>query len=168
MKLRTLLLICLTALLLAASQASAELFIYPTQDAPMFTIEIPDKWKSEVIEETILQSVSPDEKVYMMAWPIDAETMEEAVDGLEEFLTDLLTDITLDGEGETLDINGIPFWRATGQGKDVETDENVKLTVGFFVLAEDTVCLIAFLAEPKAAQRHAESIAAIFQSIKKP
>lgn len=168
MKLRVIFLICVALLMVGITSVSAELFVYPTQDAPMFTVEMPDKWNSEVIEETILQSVSPDEKVYMMLWPVDAETMDEAVDGLEEFLTDLLTDITLDGEGETCDINGIPFWRATGEGKDVETDEDVKLTVGFFVPAEDTVCLIAFLAQPKAAQRHAEDIAAIFQSIKKP
>ena len=168
MRLRILLLICIAAVALSAGRVSAELFVYPTQDAPMFTIEMPDKWKSEVIEETILQSVSPDEKVYMMAWPVDAETMEEAIDGLDEFLTDLLTDINLDGEGERLEINGIPFWRATGVGKDVETDEDVKLTVGFFMPEEKTVCLIAFLSEPKAAQRHAESIAAILQSIKKP
>lgn len=168
MKLQTLFFICLIALLFSAAQVSAEFIVYPAQDAPMFTIEMPDKWKSEVIEETILQSVSPDEKVYMMAWPVDAETMEEAIDGLDEFLTDLLTDINLDGEGERLEINGIPFWRATGLGKDVETDEDVKLTVGFFMPEEKTVCLIAFLSEPKAAQRHAESIAAILQSIKKP
>ena len=168
MKLQIVCLICVMLLAFGIGSVSAELFVYPTQDAPMFTIEMPDKWNSEVIEETILQSVSPDEKVYMMLWPVDAETIEEAVDGLEEFLTDLLTDITLDGEGETREINGIPFWHAKGQGKDVETDDDVSLTVGFFLPEEKTVCLIVFLAEPKAAQRHAESIAAIFQSIKKP
>ncbi len=168
MNMRTLLLTCMTVLLLGAAQAPAEVVVYPTPDAPMFQMTIPDKWNTEIIEETILQSISPDEKVYMMVWPVDAETMEEAVDGLDEFLTDLLTEITLDGEGETLEINGFPFWKANGRGKDVETDEDVSMTVGFFVPEEDMVCLIVFLAQPKAAQRHSESIAAIFQSIKKP
>ena len=156
------------ALLFGAERSSAEELIYPTQDAPLFTITMPEKWKSDIIEETILQAISPDEKVYMMAWPVDAETIEEAADAIDEFLSDVLTELTMTEKADTPTINGIPFWQNTGSGKDVESDDDVNITADLFSPDGKTVCLLVFLTEPKAGKAHQEEMTTIVHSIKRP
>ena len=104
----------------------------------------------------------------MMAWPVDAETIEEAADAIDEFLSDVLTELTMTEKADTPTINGIPFWQNTGSGKDVESDDDVNITADLFSPDGKTVCLLVFLAEPKADKAHQEEMTTIVHSIKRP
>jgi hypothetical protein len=139
-RVKTLLCGVVAALLLSAGMSEAVTFYYPKQDAALFTMDVPDTWKPEVLDDGSLEANSPDEKGYMCAWILKSNADYEKLESdLSDLLEPYLKDIKVGEEGEAVKGENVEFQVFSGTGKDKEDGSAENFEVFLFKIAEGQV-----------------------------
>jgi hypothetical protein len=140
----------------------AETYSYPKR-APIFTMDIPDTWQVET-EDNILHASPKDGSVYLGLWGVNAKSMDQALEGLDEEVGKWITDLE-SGDAEETKINGIPFVFVDGEGKDKDDGSVVKCSVAVFIPAENEIMILIYFGTPDAEAKHEKALKKIVQSI---
>lgn len=143
-----------------ASRAAT--YSYPSQ-APVFRLEIPDAWPVEA-ESNVLHTGPKDGSVYLGLWGVDAETMEQALEGLDKELDQWIGDLK-SGEAKETEINGIPFVFVDGEGTDKEGGATIKCSAAVFIPSPQEVMVLVYFGTPEAEAKHERALMKIVQSI---
>ncbi len=148
---------------LFAGSALADLTI--THQGAGFCFDVPDGWKSAVDEEdpNLLMVTSPEDGISIQTYPLEAEDLEAAIDGLVEGLEEQFDDVKLNEEVEEANINDLD--RVILHGTATLEGEPVLLAI-VIVIAEKPVLFLA-MGAPEAVQEHQELLGNISKSIRK-
>lgn len=120
--------------------SEAVTFYYPKQDAALFTMEVPDTWKPEVLDDGSLEANAPDEKGYMCAWILKSDAdYEKLGSDLNELLEPYLKDIKVGDKAETIKGENTEFEVFSGSGKDKEDGSAQQFEVFLFKITEGQV-----------------------------
>jgi hypothetical protein len=150
---------------MACGIAMGGTFNYPEKKSA-FTIDFPNKWKTSVNEQEALESLSPDETIYILVWEVeDLKAVEKEV---EDTLNEICTDFKEDTEDrEVTNKAGIEFSLTHGKAKDKETQDAVQITVGVFAPVEGRVMIVVYtIAENQVTVKGEGEFEKIMQSIK--
>lgn len=130
----------MAALLFSAGMSEATTFYYPKQDAALFSMEVPDAWKPDVLDDGSLEAHAPDEKGYMCSWILKSDSDYEALESdIADLLKPYLKDIKVGEEGKTVKGENMEFFVYSGSGKDKEDDSAQQFEVFLFKIAEGQV-----------------------------
>lgn len=125
---------------LGATFAPAATFYYPKQENSLFSIEVPDDWKPEVLDDGSLEAYSPDDKGYMNAWILKDKADFDALEkDLGDLLEPWLKDIKMSGEPETIKSDNTEFEVFSGTGKDKEDGSAQGFEIFLFKITENQV-----------------------------
>jgi hypothetical protein len=128
----------LAVLLLGTGMVEAVTFFYPNKEAALFSMEVPDTWKPELLDDGSLEAYSPDEKGYMCAWILKSSAdFEKLESDLDELLEPYLKDIKVSEEPEVIKSEHTEFHVSSGSGKDKEDGSAQNFEVFFFKVGED-------------------------------
>lgn len=157
----------LAALLLSVGMSEAVTFFYPKQEAALFSIEVPDTWKPEVLEDGSLEAVAPDEKGYVCTWILKSEKDFEALESdLSDLLEPYLKDIKVSEKGETVKGTNVEFQVFSGSGKDKEDGSAQNFEVFLFQITEGQVGVFFVQYAADAPEDTTGALIAIAKSIK--
>ena len=133
---------------------------------PFATLSIPDDWKTEEIEGRI-EASSHDGEVYLAIEETGTDSIKEAVAQTLKYLKSkevIVTESSMDqeegkhGEMDVVDIS----WNGTNK------DQAVKISLTIVALTKTEGLLVISWGSPASEKKHAEALAAITNSIKKP
>jgi hypothetical protein len=139
-RVKTFLCSLVAALLMSAGMCEAVTFYYPKQDAALFSMDVPDAWKPEVLDDGSLEAFSPDEKGYVCTWILKTESDYAALESdIAELLEPYLKDIKVGEEGKAVKGENMEFFVYSGSGKDKKEGSEQKFEVFLFKIAEGQV-----------------------------
>ena len=149
-------------LIVLLNNSIAEKFIFPGEN-PVFSIVFPDDWEIELDAE-MLHATPEDESIYLGLWALGAESVDDALDALDEVVGEAVADAEYDEPGQ-LKINDIKIFYVDGKGTDDEGD-NVAFSVALFSPDGETVFIVFTYGTPQEEKLHNEEWDGIIQSIK--
>ena len=153
----------ITILWLLASLCVAKVYIYPSSEAPIFSISFPDSWNVETKGE-ILHANPPDGSIYLGLWALeDAANIEDALASLDTVIAEQVTEVTW-GEPEEVEINEIPAITVAGVG-DVEGGQEVTVEVAVFSPNGEQEFILLYFGVPEAEEIYDADLSDILQSI---
>jgi len=143
--------------------AEDEEFIYPSKD-PVFSITIPDGWKSE-LDENMLHAGPADDSIYLGLWVLqEDDSLEAALDALDESIAGYVRDLKT-GEPEEVVINDIKFMTVDGTATDKDGDP-VNVSVALFSPDDETIFILIYFGSDEAEKKHDSELSAVLNSIK--
>ena len=135
------------------------------EDDPLVTIEIPDKWQTKEVGESV-QATAPDDPVHVLIVPPEgskiAETMGEAMRYIRNTGGIVVRADSIKKEPGKL--NGLDTQQLSWEGKDKNGDVKIQFTI--VSLAERKSVLVARWGSPKGEQKYEADLKKILQSIK--
>lgn len=154
--------------LLGLGVSQAATFYYPKQEGALFSIQVPDDWKPEILEDGSLEAYSPDEKGYINAWILKSK---EDYENLEKDINDLLEpwlkDVKLSGKSETIKSeNDTEFEVFSGTGKDKEDGSAQGFEIFLFKITEGQVGVFFVQYSEDAPKDTVDALIKIAKSIK--
>lgn len=163
MKIRTALLSI--ALMFSSPWGHATTYSYPNMEQPLFSIDIPDRWRVEVDEE-VLHTTPPDESVYLGFVALDANLSGDDVgNAVDELINGMVRNPSVDGEKEIV-VNDIPLSYFQGSGLDEEGGA-MKYGVAMFSPNGEIVCIVFYFGTPESEARHEGELIKIIESIRR-
>lgn len=139
----------------------AEKFVYPSEN-PIFSIVFPDDWQIELDEE-MLHASPEDESIYLGLWALGVESIDDALDALDEIVGETVVEPEFDEPGQVT-VNDIAIFYVDGKGTDEEGD-NVTFSVALFSPDGETVFIVFSYGTPEAEKLHGEEWESIVKSI---
>ncbi len=148
----------LLAVIALATPAMAEEYAHPSG----FKVTLPGNWKVE--EGDVLTASDPAEEVVLAFFVVgDAETLEAALNALDQALSPFIQDVQA-GEPEVTKVNGLDAVVVDGTGKI----EGQAVEIGIGIFAKDGVACVVFgAAESAKYAKHKPAIEKIIHSVKK-
>jgi hypothetical protein len=157
----------MAALFLSVGRTEAAKFYYPQQEGALFSMEVPDSWKPETLDDGSLEATSPDDKGYMCVWILKSK---KDFDSLESDLSALvdpyLRDVKIAEKAETVKGENVEFQVYGGAGKDKEDGSSQKFEVFLFRVAEGQVGVFFVQYAGDAPENTTEVLINIAKSIK--
>ena len=159
----------LLSLMLMTSVSFAGEYIYPDEKNPEFSITFPDDWKVET-EEDVLHAGPKDDSIYMGIWAVGEEATDDNIkavlDGVDELVAELLTDVKPIGEAQKQTINEIPFVIVDGTGKLKDDGSAVNVSIALFVSDGKNLFTLVYFGIPDAEKAHEKELVDILNSVK--
>jgi hypothetical protein len=136
-------------------------------DDPIATIQIPDKWKTREIGESV-EATSPEGAVCVLVVPVEANKVAESMGEAMRYLRSkggitVKSDSVKQEQGE---LNGMQTRNVSWQGKDKKGDVQIRFAI--VTMPENKPLLVAHWGPPDAEKKHEVELKEILQSIKKP
>lgn len=159
----------IASILLLTASTSAAVPVTAAQAGKVFTHEaagvrfqLPAGWTSEPDDEQITIS-SPDDAFTVVFWALDADSLEAAMDALDEELGKIVSKVKGSGEPKKGTHNGMTHvsLEGTGEVEGVAVHWSVDLLV-----AKKPVVILTFAAS-EGVEKHAAAYAKMVQSIQK-
>jgi hypothetical protein len=151
----------------AAATASAAPLQYPA-DAPLFSVEFPADWKTEIDEDDDIKSQPADSSLIFTITELDE--VSNATAAAKDFLQGLESTGAFGnlkaGDAGEFSLNGIKFAGLDATATDKDGAER-KVTLIVFSPDEDSYFCIFCYATPEAEKLHDKNLASILSSIKK-
>jgi len=161
--------------MMTSSMFAAQVITYPA-DAPVFSIEFPDKWAVEIdSEEDAVYATSPDEEIELDIWALPEEDVKADVDAsikaaaedIDVLLAEYVKDVKL-GDAQDFEVNGVKFVEFPGTAKYIEDDSDVNISAAFFSPDGEAVFVLLYWGTAEDEQAYADDLKAIVQSVKQP
>src|SRR5262245_23419675 len=96
--------------LLSVCSLYGKTFYYPDQENALFSMEVPDDWRPEVIDDGSLEGNSPDETGYMNAWILKKkEDFDSLGADIDELVDSWITDAKMEDEGHKIQSENTEF-----------------------------------------------------------
>ena len=157
----------LMALFFSVGVTEAVTFSYPKSGEALFTMDVPDTWKPEVLDDGSLEAYSPDDKGYMCVWILKSEKDFDSLESdLSELLDPYLKDIKTSEEGETVKGENTEFLVFSGSGKDKEEGTAQNFEVFLFKIAKGQVGVFFVQYAADAPEETTAALVGIARSIK--
>jgi hypothetical protein len=157
------LLMFLTAFCLIASVSFSKEFIYPSSEAPIFSIAFPDNWKVD-FEGQVLHSNPPDGSIYFGLWALEkVQDLDAALKAVDGAIAKLVSGVKWK-EPEEILVNEIPFVTISGEGK-VEGAQIVGVEVAVFSPDGEQEFILLYFGVPEAEGKYEQDLSEIIQSI---
>lgn len=134
-----------------------------THEASGVEIWIPDNWKCEEVEESLVCG-DPDDEVALFFIVLPYGTLEAACDALDEECAKIIDNLETD-DGEEVELNGMRGYLVEGNGT-VEGQRVEASVLALDVPKQDCVLLAFGMGVEGAAERHEETLAKILESIR--
>ena len=149
------------------STATAEKVSFPDEDAPLFSITIPDAWSPEFDDEGTLEAEDAEGHSYLAIWEEDTETELTAVgEDIDELLAEYATDVKVPGKPESITLAGMPGLVFTGTAKDKEDGSGIGFEAVVLVIKGKGAAIIYFDYSADAPDSVAKSLVKILESLK--
>ena len=143
--------------------------IPPLSSADVYThgeggiqIDVPRSWHVDEGDE-VLSLETPDGSVLILFWVPEGDTWEQALDGLGAELDQIMSDISVENDGEEGDLNGMSFFEIVGTGSVEGIAVEWSLTL---LLAKNPVIALAF-AESDGWEANQDAVFKLIGGIKK-
>jgi len=152
-----------TALLVGvAGVAAAETVKHPTGN---IEFDMPDDWDFQV-EDDALVVATKDEGVFLLFWAVQPEAVEDGVNALLGKLTEVATDVEVNGDPQETEVNGIPTLAVVGTGK---VEGTAIIWTGAILVADEAKPLIlAAVADASKWNTYESALTSLISSIRKP
>lgn len=133
-------------------------------DNPVATVNIPDSWKPEEIDDGI-QAQSPDASVYMSIEVGDVGNLNDLIDNTFAYLKKNKVRIDDSTKKETeITINGLTVKDLTWTGRDA--DGPTVVGVSLIPVTPEKLLVLTHWASPAGEKKYNDAIASMMQSIK--
>ena len=143
---------------------------FESEGDPIFYITLPESWNGEWQEEdglSVLHAISAEETAYLSIWALhDVDDLEEASEAVGEMLDEWVNEFESE-EWEEGTINDIPIVYTDGTAVDIETGEDLDLSLAFFIPQEGQIFILIVVGEQEDRDEHSEDIQSILQSIRR-
>lgn len=123
---------------------------------------VPAGWKAEPNGE-VIQVSSPDEAVTVVLWVPTEDTFEATIQALGDELDKMLTDVTVEGDAQELEINGIKTYVVTGTG----VLDGTPVAWDIAVLAGKKAFIALVLGESASLSKHQPAFRQMMQSFRR-
>lgn len=153
--------------LLTVCASDAATFYYPKQESALFSIEVPDDWKPEVLDDGSLEAYSPDDKGYLNSWILkDREDFDSLDKDLNDLLEPWLKNIKLSGDAETIKSEHTEFQVYSGTGTDKEDGSSQGFEIFLFKITDGQVGVFFIQYAADAPKETIDELVAVAKSIK--
>ncbi len=125
-------------------------------------IDVPGDWHVDEGDQ-VLSLETPDSSVLIMFWVPEGDTWEQAIDGLGAELDQIMSDISVENDGEEGELNGMSFFEIVGTGSVEGIDVEWSLTL---LLSKKPVIALAF-AESDGWEANQDAVFKLIGGIKK-
>ena len=147
--------------------ATAEKIAFPDEDAPLFSITIPDSWTPEYDDEGTLEAEDADGHSYLAVWEEDTETELSSVgEDIDELLAEYATDVKVTGEPEPITLAGMPGLVFAGTAKDKEDASGIGFEVVVLVVKGKGAAIIYYDYSADAPESVSKNLVKILESLK--
>lgn len=150
----------LTALAFVTSASFAK--TYPHQGAKV-SVNVPSSWKVDG-DDSSLTAESKDGAAALMFMVLEAESLDAALEGLDQELSKIITNFKEDGEPSEVSVRGMPGVAVDGEG----TIEGKRAKIGLLVLKSPSgkAVLVLGAVEKSKWSKHKKVIERILKSLK--
>ncbi|MBO3759272.1 histidine kinase [Ciceribacter sp. L1K22] len=160
---KSILLAAMLAFALPVSGFAATLNL-PSDDAPVATVTIPDKWSPTEIDHGI-EAVSEDEAVYISFEVADEKSMDKIIEDIFAFLEDNGVTVDPKSQGESdNEINGMKVSTIEWEGEDESGAINVGVTI--FAPTPGKIVIMTYWGNKEEQEKHLDDFVAILASVK--
>lgn len=156
--------LAILALLLLPAAAAAKSYTLPDTNA-VAVVTLPDGWDNEETDDGV-ESTSPDEEVYVAVEIKAVQNVGAAIEGALKFLID--SNVKIDPATEKrreFELNGMKALDLAYSGTHEGKVNNVSVSV--VIVNPQQVLILTYWASPEGEQKHAQTLAALLNSIKK-
>jgi hypothetical protein len=149
---------------LLAAPAFAKKMPLPDEDSAISTIDIPEKWEPEEIDNGV-EGQSPDSAIYIAVVAVESDKgMQAEIDDTFAMLKDKKVELDESTKSEDkFKLNGIEADEITYAGKDEDGPASVCIA---FVPIKDKVIVVTYWVSTKDEKKHQEEVGKILHSLK--
>jgi hypothetical protein len=146
------------------SSVGAKTLKVPNDDFAIASINIPDSWEPEAINNGIA-AASPDSAIYLSVVGVGSEKgMNAELDDTFDMLKEHKVDLDKSSKKENkFKINGLDAEEMVFQGKDEDGPASVSIT---FVTVKDKLLVVTYWVSTKDEEKHSEEVTKIVKSLK--
>lgn len=153
--------VLLVLLLAVSSVATAGDYSDPDSGV---SISIPDTWAQKA-DEDMLMIGSPDEKIVVFFFDVDAAEAEKALDMLDALVKEHV-EITKEGKPEEGELNGMKAMMIEAEGKAKEDGTPVEIGGAIVQSPTGKALILIGIGEPDSLKANEKELEAIFSSLK--
>lgn len=144
--------------------AFAATYSSPNTDHPLFSVDIPDSWITQVGND-LLHTGPPDRSVYLGFWMVRRiENLQQAGEAVGRIAGQLVSDFQVENQ-EGTELNGMPAVFLDGLGLNEEGAE-AEVSVAVFTPNADTFCIALYFASPEGGEKWGQDLTEILESMR--